>query len=136
MIYEYDLVVPANTLASAPATLEMPLSRGIVVQFSAQFPGGCHGAVVVVVRRALHQVWPSNPDGQLKADAHVIVSPEGYELLEPPFQLEAYGWSPGTTYQHTITLRFALQTPEQLQPTTRSDTIIDRLGALILGRRL
>lgn len=135
MLYEYDLVVPANTLAASPASLEMPLSRGIITKIEAQFPAGCQGVVLVVVRRALHQVWPTNPDGQLKANAYVISTPEHYELLESPYQLQAYGWSPGTTYSHTITLRFTVLLPEVLRPVTRSDSIIERLGALVLGRR-
>ena len=135
MIYEYDLVVPLNTLEASPASVEMKLCHGIVHKLEVTFPPGCHNAVKVVVRRALHQVWPTNPDGQLKANGYTISYPVWYELEEAPYILTAWAWSPGTTYSHTITIRLGIQRREILQPGQEERGIIKRLGALILGRR-
>ena len=135
MVFEYDLVIPAATPALSPVSLEMPLARGIIHKVEAQFLYGCRGLVFVVVRRALHQVFPANPDGQLKAEGYVISFPTYYPLEEAPFKLEAYGWSPDTTYQHTVTLRFGIEPREVLEPARPELGFLRRLEQLIFRGR-
>ena len=134
MIFELDLVVPANTLATAPVRLDMLLDHGIVHRVEVGFPFGCNGKVLVVIRRALHQVWPTNPEGRLKANGFTISFPAWEELLAEPYQLEAYGWSPGTTYAHTIQIRLGVLPLEVLQPGREQGGVIRRLGEPLLGR--
>lgn len=134
MIYTYDLVVPANTLESAPVSQVMHLTAGVVHKLEVFFAAGCHHMVKVVIRDGLHQVWPTNPDAQLKANDHTISYPVWYDLAEAPYELVAYGWSPDTTYDHTITIRLGIDRREVLLPGERSAGILDRLGALIFGR--
>ena len=135
MIYEYDLVLPADTKEATPEPLVMQLTHGIIHRVEISFPSGCNGQVKVVIRRALHQVFPTNPDGQLKANGFTISGPVWYELEEAPYQLEAYGWSPDTSYDHTITIRLYIERREVLEPGAETVGIIGRLGALILGRK-
>lgn len=135
MIYEYDLVVPANTLAATPVSVDMKLSHGIVHKLEVSFPPGCNNAVKVVINRALHQVWPTNPDGQVKANGYTVSFPVWYELEEAPYVLTAWAWSPGTTYSHTVTIRMGIQRREVLHPPREEVGIIRKLGELILGRR-
>lgn len=135
MLFEYDLVIPANTLATAPVQLEMPLARGIIHKVEAQFLYGCRGLVFVVVKRAIHQVFPANPDGQLKAEGYVISFPQYYPLEESPYKLEAYGWSPGTSYPHTVTLRFGIEPREVLEPARPELGFLAKLEGLIFGRK-
>ena len=134
MIYEYDLVVAADTKEASPASVEMELSHGIVHKLEVSFPGGCKNTVKVVINRALHQVWPTNPDGQIKANGFTVSFPVWYELEEAPYLLTAWAWAPGTTYSHTVTIRLGIQRREHLQLPREEMGIIRRLGALILGR--
>ena len=134
MIYEYDLTVPANTPANAPAILDMPLAQGVIHKIAVVFPAGCRHQVKVIIRRALHQVWPTNPDGQLKGDFFPIEGPVWYELDEAPFKLEAYGWSPDTTFNHTVTIRLWLQRKEILLPGQQAFGFMERIGNLLFGR--
>ena len=135
MLFEYDLVIPADTPASSPVKLEMPLARGIIHKAEAQFLFGCRGLVFVTIRRALHQVIPNNPDGSLKAEGYVISFPLYYPLEEAPYKLEAYGWSPGTSFSHTITLRFGIEPREVLEPPRPELGFLKRLESLIFGRK-
>ncbi len=135
MVFEYDLVIPADTQEGAPASIEMPLTRGIIHKVEAQFLYGCRGLVFVVVKRALHQVFPQNPDGQLKAEGYVISFPTYFPLEEPPYKLEAYGWSPGTSYPHKVTIRLGIEPREVLEPVRPEAGFLSKLEALIFGRR-
>lgn len=135
MIYEYDLTIPANTLVSAPVRQIMLIDRGIIHKVEVEFPGGSNKAVLVTIRDALHQVYPTNPDGQLKANNFTISGSEWLEVEEPPYQLEAYGWSPGTTYQHVITIRLYQLPREVLEPGRDAMNFLGRLRGLLFGGR-
>lgn len=135
MLYEYELTVPANTPASSPVRLDMPLARGIIHQVTIEYRAGARHEVFVVVRRALHQVSPANADGYHKSDFFPITYSTWEPLEEAPYKLEAYGWSPGTTYDHLVTIRIAVTPREVLQPPSEEAGIIKRLGTLIFGGR-
>lgn len=135
MIFEYDLVVPANTLELAPVSEELMLSHGIIHKLELAFPPGCHNAVKVILRRGLHQAFPLNPDGQFKGNAITLSYSTWYELEEAPYSLDVYAWSPGATYSHTITIRLGVERREILFPGGQALGIIERLGQLLFGRR-
>lgn len=134
MLYSYDLTIPANTLASAPVKVDMPVGPGILHKLEVEFPPGCNKAVLVSIRRGLHQVYPTNPDGALKANAYTISTAEYYSVMEAPHQLEAYGWSPGTTYPHVITIRMGILPTEVLEPGREALTFLNRLRLLMFGK--
>lgn len=106
MFYEYCLTIPANTLAIAPVNQEVELDHGRIVAVEVQFPRGCRGLVHVQVRRELHQLWPTNTDGDLAGEDARIGWVEDMEFTEEPYTLTLRGWSPGTEFEHTITFRF------------------------------
>lgn len=135
MVFEYDFTVPANTLASAPARKDLPVARGIVHYISIAFPAGCRGEVLLTINRALHQVFPTNPDGQFKGEFWPIQGAVYEPVEEAPYKLEAYGWSPGTTYQHTVTIRLWTLPREVLEPGREAIGLLTRIGALIFGGR-
>ena len=135
MVFEYDFTIPAGTPASAPAKLELRLARGIIHQLNVSFPAGSRGMVYLTLNRALHQVFPTNPDGQLKGEFFPIAGAVYEELEEPPYKLEAHGWSPGTTYNHTVTIRLWLLPREVLEPGKQAIGILERLGQALFGPR-
>ncbi len=135
MLYEYELTVPANTLASAPVQLEMLLGRGIIHDIGVDFRAGARHEVHVVVKRALHQMFPANPEGSFKGDFFPVRYSTWEPLEEPPYKLEAYGWAPGTTYDHLVTIRLNIDPREVLMPPNPEAGILSRLGQLIFGGR-
>lgn len=135
MVFEYDFTIPANTPASAKVRLDMKLARGIVHQLSISFPAGCRGQVFLAINRALHQVWPTNPDGQFKGEFFPIQGAVYEPLEEPPYTLEAYGWSPGTAFDHTATIRLWLLPREVLEPGRQAVGVLERLGGLLFGTK-
>jgi hypothetical protein len=108
MFYEFKLTIPANTPATDPTEQTVQLSPGIISHVELQFPRGTVGLVHVVVRRALHQVWPTNPDGDIAAEGINVSWADDYDLSEPPFELTLSGYNLDDTFDHTITFRFEL----------------------------
>lgn len=134
MLFEYPLTVPYGTPAAKPETLEALLCAGTVTRVSVQFPAGCAGMVGVSIWRHDHQVWPVNLDEGIAAEDHVVEFPVSYDLDDEPFAFTLKAWSPGTTYPHVITFRFALLSLEEAQSARGLPGLLRRLAALLLGR--
>jgi len=134
VIYEYDLAVPANTLAGAPVSVDMALSPGIIHRLEVGWPAGCNNMVLISIRSGLHQVWPTNPDGYLKGNMYTLSIPVWHDLGEGPATLTAYGCSPGAAYDHAVTIRLAVQRREILQPPDTTKPILERLNRWFFGR--
>lgn len=132
MFYDFSFTIPANTLASAPETLDLKLTHGIIHRVEILFPGGCHSEVYLVIKEALHQRWPTNPDGSFNGDNFPIAFNEHLEFTRRPYILTLVGWSPGTTYPHTIEVRIGILPARVLRPEGTITQIVripsERLG--------
>jgi hypothetical protein len=134
MLFEYPLTVPAGRAAAAPVTLEALLCAGTVTRVDVQFPAGCVAMVGVSIWRNDHQVWPVNLDESITGEDATVSWPESYDLDDEPFAFTLKGSSPGTTYDHTITFRFALLSLEEVQSARGLSGLVRRLADAILGR--
>lgn len=130
MFYEFDLTIPANTPASAPAELTVSMDAGIIKQVEVQLPRGLRSLVHTVAVRSYHQLWPSNPDGSIKGDNARIVWGEDYNLTQPPYSVILRGWSPGTSYSHVVTWRFAVSPPpvKETVPPPKKRSLLSPFG--------
>ena len=108
MFYAWNFVLPVGKSASSKTKRVLDLERGTITRCEVVFPSGCCGLVYVHINRALHQVYPKNPDYQYTGNGDTIVSSDEYEIKEEPFQLEFYGWNTDDIYTHTITVRIQL----------------------------
>lgn len=131
MFFEYSLAVEANTLKRSPATVDAILCVGTVSNVSVQFPAGCAGMVYVSIRRGGRQVWPGNPDDAISGEDAIIWWPEAYPLDELPYAFEVRAWSPGTTYDHTITVRFAVEPLLKVEPEEVLEVLAPGLAELL-----
>jgi len=103
--------VPANTLASAPATAELEICPGTVTEFYRLFPPGCAGLVHLQVFWQTQQIFPSSAGASYVGDGSEILGLAGFVINEVPAILELRAWSPGTTYQHIIYAEFYIERP-------------------------
>lgn len=106
MFYEFKLTIPANTTSAAPTEEVVEISPGRVVAVEIQFPRGCFALVHVAILQELHQLWPSNPDGDIAAEWANIHFEEDHLIDQEPYQLTLRGWNEDDTFPHTITFRF------------------------------
>lgn len=131
MLYVLPLAIPANTTQATPYEQDLKLTDGVITKVEAEFPAGCAGLAHSYARRAVHQVFPTNPDGNLCSDAHVITWSEYEDLAAEPRILTIGGWNTDDTYAHTITWRIELTPREIAERLKSTDTLLQRIGRLL-----
>lgn len=105
MFYAWDITVSAGTTTASPKTQVLKLSAGVITRVDIKFPAGCHGLVKVRIRRSEFQLVPLSKDEWITGDDETIPTEAYYELESTPTELKFIGASPGTTYDHTVTVR-------------------------------
>lgn len=133
MFFEYALAVPANTPEADPEELTVSLAPGTVSRVGVDFAPGCRGLVHVSIWQSEHQVWPVNLDGDIAADGLVVEWPEDYDLEDEPYEFTLKGWSPDTSFPHTIIFRFAILPLTVKEEARESAGVLRRIGQAIFG---
>lgn len=128
MFYEFAITTPDNTPATNPLRTEMQLDLGIIRGVEVQFPRGCVGLVHLKILDALHQVWPSNPDGNIASDNARIAWREDYEIIKGEQTLVAVTWNEDDSYDHTITVRFEVAPITLVAQQRRAAAALDYLA--------
>lgn len=129
MIYAFRLTIPANTLETAPSRETVRLTHGIIHRLEIEFPAGCAGLAHCKILRGLHQVWPTNPDGDFASDDHAIAFDTDYPLTDLPTDLILVGWNVDDTFPHTLTFRIGMsQAQDQGVPWEQTP-----LGAAVMA---
>lgn len=108
MSYRATFTVPANTLATAPTIEEVSLKRGILTEVDILFPAGAAGMVNFQIWHWEHQLYPYTPGESFVGHNTRIVLRDDYPILEARPVLYLVGWSPGTSYDHTIYVTFRI----------------------------
>ena len=134
MSYAWDITIPANTPCNDPITKILKLDKGTISKVGIKFPSGCHGMVKVRLYRYEQQLVPLNRDGWITGDDEVVEYRLFYPLTEKPYELKFVGCSPGTNYDHTVTVRIEVQPLEHVSYKPLTDTIKDVFRRLRLIR--
>ena len=135
MFYDFSVTVPANTLDSAPVSQQLKLTEGVVQKVSILFPPGPHGMVKVRIMSDGHQLLPTNPEGYFASDNEIINIDEWYPLGAGSNVLRIIASSPGTSYDHTISGRFGVLRPEEIEAQSGLMSGIKKFLALVgIGR--
>lgn len=108
MIYRFSISTAADTTFANRQRTTLPLARGVVHQIDILFPPGPQALLHLILKRGLHQVWPSNSEENFAADNDKISFREHYEIISRPFQLEAYTWNEDDTYSHAVIIRIGI----------------------------
>lgn len=131
MDFIFDLPIPADTSKAALEEKPVDVGAGIIHQVEIEEPRGCSGEVFAAVRQGLHQVWPTNEDGFYRSDGRVYSTREHYLIKKGDAPLIIQGWSPGTTYPHTLQFRFSVLPQEVMEPWQAQMGILDTLLRLL-----
>jgi len=123
VFFSWDITIPADTSESDPLEKDLTLTH----------PPGCHGLVKVRLFRFDSQLIPLTRDEWVTGDGETVPTALRYELLEEPYALKFVGCSPGTRYEHTVTVRVNVMRPrpdpvEQLVELLR--TLFKRMGLI------
>jgi len=116
MIFNYNITIPANTPQNNPIRRVLKLTYGIIHFLEILSSYGCAGMVYCAIYEGEHQVFPTNPDDYFRLTGVPIQGREFYPIVNFPFELEFRGWSPGTRYEHVVTVRLWMLRPWELMP--------------------
>ena len=125
MRFSFDFLIPANTLTADPERLDVKLMRGVLRHGEVAFPPGPANLVHVVLRDASFQIAPLNPEQSLHWDDQIFPFDMNYELTDVGHTLTLFGWSPGTTFEHTITVHLDVEPKDK--------TVSSKLLQFLLG---
>lgn len=95
---------PKNTPEANPLVTTIKLTHGRLVGGSIYFPSGPAGLLHFIARIGIHQIIPFNTGQNIRLDDCVIPLSLGFDLLEPPFELDCVTWNDSTLYDHALTL--------------------------------
>ncbi len=104
MIYPFELTVPANTLESALVSVRHFIPPGKITRVAWVMPTGCNDMVKARLLFNETQLLPILPDTWLKGNGVMGWFDEDISIPEGGTHLQLVACSPGTTYQHVITL--------------------------------
>jgi hypothetical protein len=95
---------PKETLEATPLITTIKLTKGRLTGGALYFPSGPAGKLHFIARMGVHQIIPFNAGQNLRLDDCVFPFSLGFDLLEPPFELDCETWNDSTLYDHTLTL--------------------------------
>lgn len=133
MNFRYGVTIPLNTLEAVPHVEVLKVSKGILHDINVVIPRGCMAMVDFRLFYHEHQIYPTNPDEGYKSEGEVIRMRDHLEILTAPYELVAKGWSPDTTYNHTILVRLGILPESLLIPTKGLSTLIAKFIRLLGG---
>lgn len=109
MIYRFSIstAITYNTEENKLKT-DLPLTAGVIHQLDVLFPSGPQGYLHVKINHGLHQLWPTNPDGNFASSNEKISFKEFYELTSAPYKLNVYTWNEDDTYPHIVLIRIGI----------------------------
>jgi hypothetical protein len=111
--YQYDVTIPANTPASEPYTQSLKLTKGKLVRLILSFQTGCAYMVHVALFIGNHQIMPVIEGQSYAFDGFVLVRDTAFIIDNHPFDIIFKGWSPNTTYEHTIGVIATVQVEDE-----------------------
>lgn len=113
MFWAWDITVTAGTTATDPKTQILKISKGVITRVDVKFPAGCHGLVKVRLFKSEFQLVPLSKGEWVTGDDESVPTEGYYDLETSPAQLKFVGCSPGTSHDHTVTVRVTVL-PKQI----------------------
>lgn len=133
MFYAVDLVIPAGTVATAPAEERLTVEPGIITAVHVVVPPGVAGLSFTNCFRANHQLFPTNPGASITGDDAIVAWREQYIIDDEPRTLTVRGWSPAARFEHTITWRFEIASLDNIDAASTDRTLLRRIYEGIFG---
>jgi len=106
--YSYSILTAAKTGETTKKKTPMILGPGVIHWVRIRIPPGSQGLLHCHVNHHVHQIIPSNDDGNFFGDDEIIEYDEFYELKAPLTTVDAYTWNDDTEHDHTMILQFGV----------------------------
>lgn len=108
MFYAWDINIPANRSSNDPVRQVLDIAVGVVTRVSIKFARGCHGQVKTRLEWDKFQFFPLSAGEWVTGDNEAVTSEEYFEIKTDPAKVVFLGCSPGTSYEHDVTVRITV----------------------------
>lgn len=119
MFYSFAITVKHGKTEADPEVQELKLTHGVIHLVEVRFRRGTDFRVGARIYHSEHQLFPTNPDEDLREDGRALTFREHYRLFEAPYTLKVKTYAPTANYDHTIYIRIGVLTEEVLTPLAR-----------------
>ena len=113
MQYVASLTVVANTPALTPVSTTLVLPAGTLTGLNIIFPPGCARMTFIQVYDGATLMYPKTAGAAFCEDAFKVAI-DCFLVMDAAKTLTIKGWSPGTSYQHVVTVQAEVRTLEEL----------------------
>ena len=113
MFYNFTITVSPGTAEDTAEETVIKLSEGVITHAECYFTEKCQGQVHIAIRDALHQVWPTNPEEQMRGEKQAVPFEAYHEITHPSHSYTVKAWNTDDSYFHTVILRFVVVRPAE-----------------------
>jgi len=128
MFYTYAYTPTVNDTEANPHIIEMELTAGVIHQVDIVFQDGCNHEEFVQVFKGNHQLWPTNPEEKLRANATVISFREFFQLTPGRNDLKARIWTTLSADFAEIVVNVGVLPKKVIQPISFDELLEAALG--------
>jgi len=131
MLFQAEILTPANTPASAPIVTRLAVYPGVTRRVWAGFPQGCYGLAHMQIWHWGWQVWPWTPQTSFHWNNYQFTFEDRYPIMEEPLEFVIKTWNLDDSYDHTLTFSITI---EPAPPEEELEKLHEALLALGLLR--
>ena len=128
MLFQAEILTPANTLASAPVITRVRVYPGIVTRVWAGFPQGCFGLAHMQVWHWGWQVWPWTPQTSFHWNDYMFSFEDRYPITVEPLEFVVKTWNLDDFYPHTLTFMVTVEPAPPLEELEALYRTLEELG--------
>lgn len=131
MYYETSITIPAGTLATAPVIAYLKMTQGVIHRVEVGFRPGTDMLVGIRIEREGSQLFPSNPEGDLRDDGRTIVWDDYKPMEAAPYMVKIIGYAPDALYDHTVRVRMGVLPRDVITPISGFGVMFKKFFALV-----
>lgn len=128
MFYAFPYPVTIDDIDTAKKKIDMPLSAGVIHQVDILFQKDSAHKINVQIFHGGHQLWPTNPDKSIKADATVVSFREFYELKKSLNDLHYLVWTTDTNVLKEVVVQIGILPKRIIQPLSFDELLAAAAG--------
>ena len=129
--FAYKITVPADTAVSAPETLDMKLTYGIITHVQIVIPDGQKASTHLKLLHHEFQLYPLSRGYWYEGDGIQVEFDDLFPITTPPYALKAVAYNEDDTYEHALYVYINVRKPEELGYAAIPDFIQAKYKELI-----
>lgn len=130
MLFQAEVLVPANTLPDVLPPTRLAVYPGVTRRLWVGFPPGCAGLAHMTIWHWGWQVWPWTPQTSFHWDDYMFSFEDRYIIKEEPLELVIKTWNLDDTHPHTLTFMVTVDPAPPEEELERLHRALEMIGLL------